>query len=146
MKLLQDASTRVLPRRLMHQVLGLAALVIIISGTLYSVIAARRIDEMGRLLLENQAAGLAYSVASGGALHLVNSDPAGLERLLLKSAAYPGVRTITVANAEGRIAAAVKQDRLGKPVADFDLQAMPVPSEAVLQQPAHVLLAGEPVI
>ena len=146
MKRLQDARTRVLPRRLMHQVLGLAALVIIISGTLYSVIAARRIDEMGRLLLENQAAGLAYSVASGGALHLVNSDPAGLERLLLKSAAYPGVRTITVANAEGRIAAAVKQDRLGKPVADFDLQAMPVPSEAVLQQPAHVLLAGEPVI
>ena len=82
MKRLQDASTRVLPRRLMHQVLALAALVIIISGTIYSVIAARRIDEMGRLLLENQAAGLAYSVASGGALHLVNGDPAGLERLL----------------------------------------------------------------
>ena len=78
MKRLQDASTRMLPRRLMHQVLALAALVIILSGTLYSVIAARRIDEMGRLLLETQAAGLAHSVASGGALHLVNSDPAGL--------------------------------------------------------------------
>ncbi len=146
MKLLQDACTRVLPRRLMHQVLVLAALVIILSGTLYSVIAARRIDEMGRLLLEAEAAGLAHSVASGGALHLVNGDPAGLERLLLKSAGYPGVRTITVSNAEGRIAAAVKQDRIGNPVADFDLQAMPVPSMIELQQPARVELGGEAVI
>ena len=138
MKRLRDASTRMLPRRLMHQVLALAALVIILSGTLYSVIAARRIDEMGRLLLETQAAGLAHSVASGGALHLVNSDPAGLERLLLKSAAYPGVRTITVTNGEGRIAAAVKQDARGRPVADFELQSMPAPSEAEVEHPTQV--------
>ena len=142
----RQAGGAVLPRRLMQQVLALAALVIIVSGTIYSVIAARRIDEMGRVLLETQAAGLAHSVASGGALHLVNGDPGGLERLLLKSAAYPGVRTITVVNRIGRIAAAVKQDAGGNPVADFDLQAMPVPSDAAAQRPGYFDNAGEAVI
>ncbi len=134
------------PRQLMRQVLVVAAGVILVSGALYSLVADRGIGKLGRHSLQNQAAALAHSVASGGALHLVTGDAAALEKLLMTSAAYPGVRWIVVADEAGRVKAAVRPDAAGNIRADFDLRSIDLPSAAELGHGRLVERNGDALI
>jgi hypothetical protein len=108
-------------------------------GAVYSLIAERRIGELSRLSFETQAAALAHSIASGGTLHLVTGDAAALEKLLMASASYLGVRAILVTDVAGRIAAAVTQNAAGDVKPDVDLKSILPP---VISQPVRGRLAS----
>ena len=79
-------------------------------------------------------------------MHLVTADVAALEKLLIDSASFPGVRAIAVSDATGRIAAAVKRNPVGTIKADFDLRAMVQPDPSPAVRAGLVVRDGETVI
>ena len=139
---------RLLPRRLDRQVMLLVSLLL---GLVMPFFAIHEAAENSERVVESavlQARALAENIAVTSVEHIVTQDFASTEQLLLRSARFPGVQQIQVADIDGRVIGDVFVDQDGEPVLRYKLQMIDVPGDAYsqLKQSSGVLAVWQPIV
>jgi len=91
------------PRRLMPQLMLLTACALLIAIGLHAIYTLRQQTEVSRLGIEQQARALARNLAVASTNLIVLGSIDGLDDLLQRSANYPDIVELRVADADGRI-------------------------------------------
>lgn len=119
-------------RRLSLQLIMLFSVLLGGSISAFSLHSAHREAEQIAYNMKQQAEVLALNLAATGADLLLSRDYTAAERMLLRSALYPGVLEIQLIDKKGRRVADVIHKGSSEPVAKYGRRSMPLPSRRVL--------------
>ena len=119
-------------RRLSLQLILLFSVLLGGSISVFSLHSAHREAEQIAYNMKQQAEVLALNLAATGADLLLSRDYTAAERMLLRSALYPGVLEIQLIDKNGRRVADVIHEGANKPIAKYGRRSMSLPSRRVL--------------
>lgn len=146
--ILQRLLQRMVPQRLDRQVMLLVTLLLCLVIPFFALHEARENAERVVDSATLQAKALAENIAVTSVAHIVTYDFASSEQLLLRSARFPGVLEIRVADRNGRMISDVYNSPGSEPQPRYQLEQLEPPAEPRSQQTeaAGVLTIWEPII
>lgn len=119
-------------RRLSLQLILLFSVLLGGSISVFSLHSAHREAEQIAFNMKQQAQVLALNLAATGADLLLSRDYTAAERMLLRSALYPGILEIQLVDENGRRVADVVHESNSEPKAKYGRRSISLPSSRVL--------------
>ncbi|WP_153130382.1 response regulator [Dechloromonas hortensis] len=132
-----------IPRRLSHQIVLVAALLLAATFLGYGAYSVREQSGEAEQRLLSQSDVLARGIAEMLDSDVLRDDRRALGRLLAQIAAYPEARSIHLVDREGRLIAGVRKDGAGVIFDDVPTTAFVLPSVAGPEWAAHELVVWQ---
>jgi diguanylate cyclase (GGDEF)-like protein/PAS domain S-box-containing protein len=134
--------------RLATQLALFTAAVLAVTITIFATLSASRQVDSELHDVQDQARVLARNIATTTMSHLVMSDLASIEQLLLQSAAFPGIRSVQVSDRAGRLLSDVRREPAAAPRARFDAPPIAPPDspEPQLHMAGQELVVWHPIV
>jgi len=135
-----------LPKRLFFQFVLLLSMILVATIVSYGWIASRKQVTVTRQVIRTNAAVVARSLAESSAHYLIIQDYASLGAFLVRVAALPNVKGITVFEPDGAVVAeAVRQGDRAVEVMKPRIEVLPSASAPTISEQGEELLVWHPV-
>ena len=136
------------PRKLNHQLALFVSLLLMLAMLVFTMLSLE--DEIHNITsyMKLQARVLAKNIAVTGAGHLLRRDYTSIEQLLFRSSGFPGVLSIQLTDARGKLLGDVISMKNQKPVARYGQPplALPAGKDPVLSINNDSMIIWQPVL